>query len=49
MEILPTLTAPIKGEVLFMYIAASFKSINAVLLAERDKKQLPIYFVSRVL
>ena len=49
MEVLPTLTAPIKGEVLFMYITASFKRISAVLLAEREKKKIPIYFVSRVL
>jgi hypothetical protein len=36
MEILPTLTAPIKGEVLFMYITTSFESIIAVLLAEKE-------------
>jgi hypothetical protein len=48
-EILPTLTAPIKGEVLFMYIAAPFERISAVLLVERDKIQIPIYFVSRAL
>ncbi|GKD01258.1 reverse transcriptase domain-containing protein [Tanacetum coccineum] len=48
-EILPTLTAPIKGEVLFMYIATSKESISAVLLAEKGKRQMPIYFVSRVL
>lgn len=49
MEILPTLTAPINGEVLYMYIATSYESISAVLLAEREKRQVPIYFVSRVL
>ena len=49
METLPTLIAPINGEVLYMYIAASHESISAVLLAEREKKQVPIYFVSRVL
>ena len=32
-----------------MYIAASYESISAVLLAEREKRQVPIYFVSRVL
>ncbi|GKE97984.1 reverse transcriptase domain-containing protein [Tanacetum coccineum] len=49
MEILPTLTAPIKGEALTMYLTASTKSISATLFMERDEGQLPIYFVSRVL
>ncbi|PWA78384.1 reverse transcriptase domain-containing protein [Artemisia annua] len=49
MEILLTLTAPIKGEMMYMYIATSYESISAVLLAEREKKQIPIYFVSRIL
>nr|GFC68994.1 protein NYNRIN-like [Tanacetum cinerariifolium] len=48
-EILPTLTAPIKGKVLVMYIVASTKSISAILLAERDKRRVQIYFVSKVL
>lgn len=46
---LPTLTAPVAGETLIMYLAASKESISAVPMAERDKKQVPIYFVSRVL
>ncbi|GJZ30715.1 reverse transcriptase domain-containing protein [Tanacetum coccineum] len=37
-KILPTLIAPIKGEVLAMYLAASIESISVVLLAEREKK-----------
>ncbi|GJY46758.1 reverse transcriptase domain-containing protein [Tanacetum coccineum] len=49
MEVLPTLTASIKGEVLIMYLAASTESISAALLAEREERQVPIYFVSRVL
>ncbi|GJU05858.1 reverse transcriptase domain-containing protein [Tanacetum coccineum] len=48
-ETLPTLIAPIKGKVLFMYITAFEERINAVLLDEREKSQIPIYFVSRVL
>ncbi|GJU89694.1 reverse transcriptase domain-containing protein [Tanacetum coccineum] len=43
-EILPTLTAPIKGEVLVMYLTASVESISAVLLAKREERQVPIYF-----
>ncbi|GKD28287.1 reverse transcriptase domain-containing protein [Tanacetum coccineum] len=49
MEILPTLTASIKGKVLIIYLVALTESISAVLLAEREKRQVPIYFVSRVL
>ncbi|GJY30358.1 reverse transcriptase domain-containing protein [Tanacetum coccineum] len=49
LEALPTVTTPIKGENLIMYLAASEESISAVLMAERGKKQLPVYFVSRTL
>ncbi|GKB31832.1 reverse transcriptase domain-containing protein, partial [Tanacetum coccineum] len=49
MEILPTLTAPMKGEVLVMYLAALIEYISDVLLAKKEKRQVPIYFVSRVL
>ncbi|GJX49240.1 hypothetical protein Tco_0276085 [Tanacetum coccineum] len=44
MEILPTLTASIKGKVLIIYLVALTESISAVLLAEREKRQVPIYF-----
>ncbi|GKD26090.1 reverse transcriptase domain-containing protein [Tanacetum coccineum] len=49
MEILPTLTAPIKGEVSVMYLAASAESISIVLLTRREEREVPIYFVSSVL
>ncbi|GJY40032.1 reverse transcriptase domain-containing protein [Tanacetum coccineum] len=48
-EIFPTLTAPIKGKALIIYLTASTKNISIVLLAEREKRQVPIYFISRVL
>ncbi|GJR38508.1 reverse transcriptase domain-containing protein [Tanacetum coccineum] len=48
-ETLPSLTTPIHGEVLMMYLAASTESINAALFARREKGEVPIYFVSRVL
>ncbi|GKD34109.1 reverse transcriptase domain-containing protein [Tanacetum coccineum] len=48
-EILPTLTAPIQGEVLMMYLTASTESISAALFVKREEEQVPIYFVSRVL
>ncbi|GKG02515.1 reverse transcriptase domain-containing protein, partial [Tanacetum coccineum] len=49
MEILPTLTAPVQGEVLMMYLIASTESISAALFAKREEEQVPIYFLSKVL
>ncbi|GKD94655.1 reverse transcriptase domain-containing protein [Tanacetum coccineum] len=48
-ETLPTVTTPIKGKTLVMYQAVLEESISAVLLAERRKKQIPIYFKSQAL
>nr|GFA37413.1 hypothetical protein [Tanacetum cinerariifolium] len=49
MEILPTLTTLIKSDVLVMYLAVSTESICTALLADREERQVPIYYVSRVL
>ncbi|GJY01795.1 reverse transcriptase domain-containing protein [Tanacetum coccineum] len=46
---LPMLTAPKEKEELIMYLAAAKEAIGAVLMTERDGKQMPIYFVSRAL
>ncbi|GKC56732.1 reverse transcriptase domain-containing protein, partial [Tanacetum coccineum] len=46
---LPMLTAPKEKEELIMYLAAAKEAISAVLMMERDGKQMPIYFVSRAL
>ncbi|XP_021713582.1 uncharacterized protein LOC110681765 [Chenopodium quinoa] len=46
---LPTVARPEQGEILHLYISASAKTVAAVLLVERQKTQLPIYFVSHVL
>ncbi|XP_071727633.1 uncharacterized protein [Rutidosis leptorrhynchoides] len=46
---LPTLTSPEEGETLFIYLAASKECISSVLVTERERVQIPIYFVSRVL
>nr|GEW07611.1 hypothetical protein [Tanacetum cinerariifolium] len=46
---LPMLTAPKEKEELIMYLAAAKEAINAVLMTERDGKQVPVYFVSRAL
>ncbi|PWA38413.1 hypothetical protein CTI12_AA581580 [Artemisia annua] len=48
-KILPTLTAPVEGEGLFMHITASFAKASAVFSVEMNRIQIPIYFVSRVL
>ncbi|XP_057530747.1 uncharacterized protein LOC130809121 [Amaranthus tricolor] len=43
---LPKLVSPIKGEKLVLYVSVSEYSLSGVLVAEREKKQLPIYYVS---
>ncbi|GKA45609.1 reverse transcriptase domain-containing protein [Tanacetum coccineum] len=42
---LPTLTTPKKGETLMMYLAATNEAVSAVLLTERDGRQMPIHYV----
>ncbi|PWA36527.1 reverse transcriptase domain-containing protein [Artemisia annua] len=49
MEILPTVTAPARGEILLLHVATSFDEVGAMLFAEKRNVQIPIYFVSRVL
>ncbi|GJX49750.1 reverse transcriptase domain-containing protein [Tanacetum coccineum] len=46
---LPKLTAPKEKEELIIYLAAVEEAISAVLITERDRKQVPLYFVSRAL
>ncbi|GJT07318.1 reverse transcriptase domain-containing protein [Tanacetum coccineum] len=46
---LPTLTAPMEKEELIVYLAAAQEAISAVLMTEREAKQMPINFVSRAL
>ncbi|XP_057550632.1 uncharacterized protein LOC130828685 [Amaranthus tricolor] len=43
---LPKLVSPIKGEKLALYVSVSEYSLSGVLVAEREKKQLPIYYIS---
>ena len=43
---LPRLVSPLPKEVLFMYLSVTTQAVNAVLLAEREKGQIPVYFVS---
>ncbi|XP_021714878.1 uncharacterized protein LOC110682840 [Chenopodium quinoa] len=46
---LPTVARPERGELLQLYTSASPKTIAVVLLIERKKIQMPVYFVSHVL
>ncbi|GJY46238.1 reverse transcriptase domain-containing protein [Tanacetum coccineum] len=46
---LPTLTAPMEKEELIMYLTAAREAVSAVLMTEREAKQMPVYFVSRTL
>ncbi|GJY68793.1 reverse transcriptase domain-containing protein [Tanacetum coccineum] len=46
---LPMLIAPEEKEELIIYLAASKEVVSVVLLAEREAKQMSIYFVSRAL
>ncbi|GJV01971.1 reverse transcriptase domain-containing protein [Tanacetum coccineum] len=48
-EELPTLAAPAEKEELIVYLAAAREVVSAVLMTEREAKQMPIYFVSRAL
>ncbi|GKA73187.1 reverse transcriptase domain-containing protein [Tanacetum coccineum] len=46
---LPTLTAPMEKKELIVYLAAAREAVNAVLMMEREAKQMPVYFVNRAL
>nr|GEW73655.1 reverse transcriptase domain-containing protein [Tanacetum cinerariifolium] len=46
---LSMLTAPKEKEELIMYLAVAKEAISAVLMTERDGKQVPVYFVSHAL
>ncbi|GJR02345.1 reverse transcriptase domain-containing protein [Tanacetum coccineum] len=46
---LPMLVAPMDEEELIVYLAAAKETVSAVLMTEREAKQMPIYIVSRAL
>ncbi|GKB43770.1 reverse transcriptase domain-containing protein [Tanacetum coccineum] len=46
---LPMIAAPQEKEEIIIYLEAAKEAISAVLMTERDGKQIPIYFVSRAL
>ncbi|KAK3043741.1 hypothetical protein RJ639_001937 [Escallonia herrerae] len=45
----PLLSKPVPGEELFLYLAVAESAVSAVLVREEVARQLPIYYVSRVL
>nr|GEX86391.1 reverse transcriptase domain-containing protein [Tanacetum cinerariifolium] len=46
---LPMLTSQMEKEELIVYLATAKDAVSAVLMTEREAKQMPIYFVSRTL
>ena len=46
---MPTLASPQKGQPLLMYVAATLVTVSAVLVQEKENKQMPVYFVSEAL
>nr|GEY01605.1 reverse transcriptase domain-containing protein [Tanacetum cinerariifolium] len=46
---IPMLMAPMEKEELIVYLAATKETVSAILMTEREDKQMPIYFVSRAL
>ncbi|XP_071693724.1 uncharacterized protein [Rutidosis leptorrhynchoides] len=46
---LPTLTAPVVGETLILYLAVSKEAVSSILIVKRGDTQMPIYFVSKAL
>ena len=45
----PLLSRPIEGETLYLYLATTEETVAAVLIREEEGKQLPIYYISKVL
>ncbi|KAK3000809.1 hypothetical protein RJ639_022457 [Escallonia herrerae] len=45
----PLLSKPLAGEELFLYLAIAESVVSAVLVRNQNNKQLPIYYVSKVL
>ncbi|XP_071714613.1 uncharacterized protein [Rutidosis leptorrhynchoides] len=45
LKTLPTLRAPVDGEILYLYVSVENEAFGSVLVAEKDKIQKPVYFV----
>ncbi|KAL0439943.1 UNVERIFIED_CONTAM: Pro-Pol polyprotein [Sesamum latifolium] len=46
---LPLLVKPSPGDTLYLYLSATPQAVSSVLIREEEGKQLPIYYVSKVL
>ncbi|KAL0445067.1 UNVERIFIED_CONTAM: Retrovirus-related Pol polyprotein from transposon.6 [Sesamum latifolium] len=46
---LPLVVKPSPGDTLYLYLSATPQAVNSVLIREEEGKQLPIYYVSKVL
>ncbi|KAL0394718.1 UNVERIFIED_CONTAM: hypothetical protein Slati_4438000 [Sesamum latifolium] len=46
---LPLLVKPAQGDTLYLYLSATPQVVSSVLIREEEGKQLPIYYVSKVL
>ncbi|KAL0463124.1 UNVERIFIED_CONTAM: Retrovirus-related Pol polyprotein from transposon opus [Sesamum latifolium] len=46
---LPLLVKPSPGEALYLYLSAAPQAVSSVLIRKEDGKQLPIYYMSKVL
>ena len=44
---LPMLVFPVQGEILILYVSVSKYSLFWVVVAEREKNQLPVYYISQ--
>ena len=48
-SILPILSAPVKDEQLFLYLAISKEAVSAILFKEEQEKKKLVFYVSRML
>jgi len=46
---LPKIASPLSGETLLFYLAVSEQAISTVLVVERAKEKIPVYYVSHAL
>lgn len=46
---LPKIVSPLVGETLVLYLAISEHAVSAVLMVEKAKEHVPVYYVSHAL
>ncbi|KAL0413169.1 UNVERIFIED_CONTAM: hypothetical protein Sradi_1518600 [Sesamum radiatum] len=45
----PLLVKPSPGDILYLYLSATSQAVSSVLVREEEGKQMPIYYVRKVL